>query len=53
MKAISAALGGLRPAMDGLLREIRTRYTSIDTKALSEDAWNWYVEQQRELEMDT
>jgi hypothetical protein len=53
MQAISAALGGLRPAMDGLLQEIRTRYASIDTTALSEDARNRYVTQQREFEKDT
>jgi hypothetical protein len=47
---ITAGLIKLRPAMDGLLQEIRARYTSIDIAALSEAARQRYVERQKAIE---
>lgn len=47
---ITAGLLKLRPAMDGLLQEIRARYTVIDIPALSDAARRSYFEQQKLLE---
>ena len=47
---ITAGIAKLRPAMDGLLAEIRARYTSIDIAALSEAARQRYVERQKVVE---
>lgn len=44
---ISAALRKLRPSMDALLGEIRSRFPKIDIAALSEEALQRYVRRQR------
>lgn len=49
-KAISTGLAKLRPAMNGLLKDIRSRYGSLDITALSETAWRRYIERQKSIE---